>query len=49
MSYEIIRYEMPTDTVAKIVLAREAQRNAQSKQMTYELNDAFDRAHGTRT
>ena len=44
MAYETIRYETPADGVARIVLAREAQRNAQSKRMTYELNEAFDRA-----
>ena len=44
MTYTTIRYEMPSEHVARIVLAREAQRNAQSKQMTYEMNDAFDRA-----
>ena len=35
---------MPSEHVARIVLARDARRNAQSKQMTYEMNDAFDRA-----
>ena len=44
MTYETIRYETPAEGVARIVLAREAQRNAQSKRMTYDLNDAFDRA-----
>ena len=44
MTYTTIRYEMPSEHVARIVLAREAQRNAQSKEMTYEMNDAFDRA-----
>jgi len=44
MSDATIRYETPADGVARIVLAREAQRNAQDKRMTYELNDAFDRA-----
>jgi enoyl-CoA hydratase len=39
-----VRYETPAAGVARIVLAREAQRNAQDKRMTYELNDAFDRA-----
>ncbi len=44
MTFETIRYETPSDGVARIVLAREAQRNAQSKRMTYEMNEAFDRA-----
>jgi enoyl-CoA hydratase len=44
MSEATVRYETPADGVARIVLAREAQRNAQDKRMTYELNDAFDRA-----
>ena len=44
MSFETIRFETPADGVVRIVLAREAQRNAQSKRMTYELNEAFDRA-----
>ncbi|HET6471826.1 MAG TPA: enoyl-CoA hydratase-related protein, partial [Pseudomonadales bacterium] len=44
MSDATVRYETPADGVARIVLAREAQRNAQDKRMTYELNDAFDRA-----
>ncbi len=30
MTYTTIRYEMPSEHVARIVLAREAQRNAQS-------------------
>ena len=39
-----IRYEGVTNGVARIVLARSKTRNAQSKKMLYELNDAFDRA-----
>ena len=39
-----MRYENPAEGVARIVLAREAQRNAQDKRMTSELNAAFDRA-----
>ena len=39
-----IRYEQPEKHIARIVLAREKARNAQGKQMTYELNAAFDRA-----
>jgi len=42
--YQTVRYESPSAGVARIVLAREAQRNAQDKRMTYELNSAFDRA-----
>jgi enoyl-CoA hydratase len=41
---QTVRYETPANGVARIVLAREAQRNAQDKRMTYELNAAFDRA-----
>ena len=36
MAYEAIRYEIPADGVASIVLAREAQRNEQSKRMNDE-------------
>lgn len=43
-SYETIRYETPSKGVARVVLAREPQRNAQNKQMTYEMNTAFDQA-----
>jgi len=42
--YQRIRYETPTPGVARVVMAREAQRNAQDKRMTYELDSAFDRA-----
>jgi enoyl-CoA hydratase len=42
--FETVRYESPAAGIARIVLAREAQRNAQDKRMTYELNAAFDRA-----
>jgi enoyl-CoA hydratase len=41
---ETIRYEHVCAGVARIVLARPDVRNAQSRRMTYELNDAFDRA-----
>lgn len=40
--FETVRYEHNDNGVARIVLAREAQRNAQNKQMTYDLNAAFD-------
>jgi len=42
--FETIRYETPAPGVARVVLARVEQRNAQDKRMLYELNDAFDRA-----
>lgn len=41
---QTVRYESPSPHVARIVLARPEARNAQSRAMTYELNDAFDRA-----
>lgn len=43
-NYETIRYENPVAGVARIVLNRPDRANAQNKQMTYELNSAFDRA-----
>ena len=43
-NYETIRYEKPAAGVARIVLNRPDKANAQDKQMTYELNSAFDRA-----
>ena len=43
-AFETVRYETPAPGVARVVLAREAQRNAQNKQMTYELNAALDQA-----
>jgi len=39
-----ILYETPAGGVARITMNRPRQRNAQSVRMTYELNDAFDRA-----
>ena len=42
--FETIRYETPAAGVARVVLARVEQRNAQDKRMLYELNAAFDRA-----
>lgn len=42
--FETIRYERPAPGVARVVLDRPAKRNAQSRQMTYDLNDAFDLA-----
>ena len=44
MTDETVRYETPSEGVARIVLAREKQRNAQNVAMTYELNAAFDKA-----
>jgi enoyl-CoA hydratase len=43
-TFEQIRYETPAEGVARITLARAAARNAQGMLMTYELNDALDRA-----
>jgi len=42
--YEFIRYEQPSERVARIVLARAETANAQNYQMLSELNKAFDRA-----
>lgn len=42
--HPVTRYEEPAAGVARVVLARPEKRNAQNKQMLYELNDAFDRA-----
>lgn len=42
--YQRIRYEIPADHVARVVLARGEMANAQDKRMLYELNDAFDHA-----
>lgn len=42
--YTTIDYEQPAAGVARIVLARPERRNAQSRRMTHELNEAFDRA-----
>jgi enoyl-CoA hydratase len=39
-----VRYEEPAPGVARVVMARAEARNAQDTRMTYELNDAFDRA-----
>jgi enoyl-CoA hydratase len=43
-AYETIRYEGPSPGVARVVMSRPESRNAQNKQMIYELNRAFDRA-----
>ena len=39
-----VRYEIPVNGVARIVLDRADTRNAQDKAMLYALNDAFDKA-----
>ena len=39
-----VQYTNPSPAVARIVLDRADTRNAQDKNMLYELNDAFDRA-----
>jgi enoyl-CoA hydratase len=41
---ERVRYEMPHEGVARLVLARPDVGNAQDKRMLYELNEGFDRA-----
>lgn len=40
--YSTIAYEKPADGVARIVLNRPDKRNAQSTEMLYELNAAFE-------
>ncbi|QIB65508.1 enoyl-CoA hydratase [Kineobactrum salinum] len=40
--YTQIRYELPEQTIARIVMARPDLRNAQSLKMLYEINHAFD-------
>ena len=39
-----IRVELPADGVRRLVLARPETRNAQDRQLLYELNDAFNKA-----
>lgn len=43
-AYETIRYETPAPGVARIVMARPKERNAQDLTMTYEIDAAFSRA-----
>ena len=43
-TWEHIRYEQPSEGVARIVLARAQTANAQDYQMLSELNQAFDQA-----
>lgn len=46
MTYETVRVDRPADGVFRITLNRPEARNAQNKQMTYELNDAFNEGAG---
>lgn len=39
-----VDYQLPATGIARIVLDRPEKRNAQSRRMTHELNEAFDRA-----
>ena len=39
-----VLYETPAPNVARLVMHRPQQRNAQDLQLTYDLNAAFDRA-----
>jgi enoyl-CoA hydratase len=41
---QTVRYEMPADGVARVVLNRPETRNAQNKRLLYELNAALDAA-----
>ena len=42
--FQTITYDMPEPGVGRITMNRPAVRNAQSRRMTYELNDAFTAA-----
>jgi len=42
--YQFIDYQTPAAKIARIVLDRPEQRNAQDTRLLYELNSAFDRA-----
>jgi len=42
--FSTIRYEVLEETIARVTLNRPEKRNAQSKHMLYELNEAFDLA-----
>jgi enoyl-CoA hydratase len=44
LNFQTIRYEVIDDAIARVTLARPESRNAQNKQMTYELNEAFNAA-----
>ncbi len=43
-AFETVLYESPADHVVRITLNRPETRNAQSTQLLYDLNDAFDAA-----
>ena len=43
-TFKTIRYEPVKNGVARIVISRDEARNAQNREMTYELNSAFDLA-----
>ena len=43
-TFKTIRYEPVKNGVARIVISRDEARNAQNREMTYELNAAFDLA-----
>jgi len=42
--FEMIRYERPSEHVARVMLARPESRNAQNIQMLYEIDSALDAA-----
>lgn len=44
IDYETVRYEVLDSSIARIVLNRPEQRNAQNRQMTYDLNAGFTKA-----
>lgn len=44
VEFERIRYELPDPQVARVVLARPDNRNAQDKKMLYEIDHAFNMA-----
>jgi enoyl-CoA hydratase len=40
----MVRYEKPTENIARVVMARADKHNAINPQMIYEINDAFNKA-----
>lgn len=44
MSDAVVRYEVPAEGVARIVLARAEKHNAINPQMIFEVNDSFNKA-----
>ena len=44
MTEQTVIYESPEEGIVRVLLNRPDQRNAQSRRMTYELNDALTRA-----